>query len=271
MGEALEKAGPVLGLAFSLGLFALIGTALVDVASSGPTGEVRLLAGTAPIATATIGGDRRPRLGLGETLVLGVGPGQTVELPESEPPDSRPWPVRHWTLTLAFALLTLTVVFATGTTGGPNHGEQPFIIAVIHGLAFLAIGPDWDRAPYGWLCVGAVVMGFVSMRHDLWEPAWRLWTLRLVNLALYAGLFAVIAGEPDFAPSARRAGDAVVGYVPARLRPATVEVRDGDDRVLASGAVPAGPDRRLVVFCGARAERLKIVGAGETIELPIRR
>lgn len=98
-----------------------------------------------------------------------------------------------------FALLALAGLYTTGTvgvTGGPNHGEHPFIVNVLH-LAIAASWGlrSWTRGPY-WTYLGllgvaiALSVAVISLRASS-QPG-KVWAGRAGMAALYAGLLAVV-------------------------------------------------------------------------------
>jgi hypothetical protein len=81
-----------------------------------------------------------------------------------------------------------------GVTGGPNHGEHPFLVNVIHLLvAFWAVKewPAQARWTYLGLVAAAVALGIVAMRLVGAGPK-ALWTARAAMVAIYLGLLGVI-------------------------------------------------------------------------------
>jgi len=81
-----------------------------------------------------------------------------------------------------------------GVTGGPNHGEHPFIVNVIHLIVtFWAITtwPAQARWTYRGLVAVGIVLGIVAMRLvDAGSAA--KWVARGAMIVLYLGLLATI-------------------------------------------------------------------------------
>ncbi len=94
-------------------------------------------------------------------------------------------------------LVVLAGVHATwtiGVTGGPNHGEHPFLVNVIHLIAAFWALRAWPPAAkwtYIALLAVGVLLGIVAMRLVGAGPK-ALWSARLAMVALYAGLLAIL-------------------------------------------------------------------------------
>jgi hypothetical protein len=94
-------------------------------------------------------------------------------------------------------LVVLGGVHATwtiGVTGGPNHGEHPFLVNVIHLLvAFWALKawPPTAKWTYIGLVGGGVLLGIVAMRLVGAGPR-ALWSARAAMAALYVGLLGIL-------------------------------------------------------------------------------
>lgn len=104
---------------------------------------------------------------------------------------------------IAFAVFGLWSVAMVGVSGGPNHGEHPFLCSVFHALAFAFKGPALptlaNRGYWGALAV-AGVLSIVAMR---WMNAgerevmarWQL--LLRVGIALaYCAMLALLVLKP---------------------------------------------------------------------------
>jgi hypothetical protein len=97
---------------------------------------------------------------------------------------------------LLFAAGALYASLTVGTTGGPNKGEHPMTVTVLHAGLFFWLARGWPRGPW-WAYLGLLTLTFVyavwaiSLAHE--ERAWKRWTGRAVMLALHAGLFSIAA------------------------------------------------------------------------------
>lgn len=101
-----------------------------------------------------------------------------------------PWYMRHLVLSCLYVLLTFYTVLAVGLSGGPNHGEHPFIINVLHLVCFLFLGSSWSYPYYhAYLGILIVAIGFSLWAVRLVMARWYLvMTSRVLMLALYIGL-----------------------------------------------------------------------------------
>jgi hypothetical protein len=96
------------------------------------------------------------------------------------------------------AMLALAGCYATftvGVTGGPNHGEHPFIVNLLHlGIAAFWALRGWPSAPR-WSYLGVVATAVVLSVLVLGAPSWsrgRLWAARAAMAGLYLGLGAIV-------------------------------------------------------------------------------
>jgi len=98
------------------------------------------------------------------------------------------------------ALVVLAGVHATwtiGVTGGPNQGEHPFIVKVIHligAIWALKAWPPTAKWTYISLVGGGVLLGIIAMRLIGAGPK-ALWSARAAMMALHLGI-----GYPAFVP-----------------------------------------------------------------------
>ena len=83
-----------------------------------------------------------------------------------------------------------------GITGGPNHGEHPFMVNVIHLLVagFYATRgwPGIDRWPYLGLVGAGVILGFFAMPWRQESDPKKVWSGRAVMVALYLGVLYIL-------------------------------------------------------------------------------
>ena len=100
-----------------------------------------------------------------------------------------------WTAIL-FAAGALYATFTLGTTGGPNHGEHPMTVAVLHMILFFWLARGWERGPW-WAYLGLLVATLVFAGWGIClafvREAWKVRAGRAVLFALHAAMFAVAA------------------------------------------------------------------------------
>ena len=83
-------------------------------------------------------------------------------------------------------------VMIVGVTGGPNHGEHPLLVALIHFGVFYFSAKSWPLGihdHYFWLlvfCVVASIIGYGSAYNAKWQV--RFWLARGILFASYVGL-----------------------------------------------------------------------------------
>ena len=115
------------------------------------------------------------------------------------------------------AVLLLVVgayaVWATGISGGPNHGEHPMIVNVGILIAFGAIAPDWP-SPYEriflGLAIGALVLAIPVMGLRRWYQPRLTFAARTLSAGLYAGMVAVMVWPKPSVASAERTSHATL-------------------------------------------------------------
>ena len=95
-------------------------------------------------------------------------------------------------------LLVLAGVYAVttvGTSGGPNHGEHPMIVTIVHTVVFSVASRGWPR-PLFWtyfaVLAAALLLSFfvVPLRGDWKDRGVR--AARLGMAALYLGMLGVL-------------------------------------------------------------------------------
>ena len=93
------------------------------------------------------------------------------------------------------ALIILAGIYSVamvGATGGPNHGEHPLIVTLIHlGVFYFTAGswPEGIHNHYMWLlvsCVVASIIGYGSADYAQWRI--RFWIARGMLFPSYVGL-----------------------------------------------------------------------------------
>jgi hypothetical protein len=100
-----------------------------------------------------------------------------------------------WTAVLFWAG-ALYATFSLGTTGGPNHGEHPMIVTVVHAACFIGLARGWPRGAW-WAYLGLLTVTLLfavyAIRLAFTAEAWKRRAGRAVVFALHAGLFAIAA------------------------------------------------------------------------------
>jgi len=102
--------------------------------------------------------------------------------------------VSGWGLAM-LALAGLYATFTVGVTGGPNHGEHPLLVNLLHlGVAAFWGLRGWPSAPrWSYLVVVgvAIVLSVLVLGASGW-PRGRRGTARVAMAALYIGLMAIV-------------------------------------------------------------------------------
>jgi hypothetical protein len=111
---------------------------------------------------------------------------------------SRAMAVTAWAA-IGIGFAGLYSVISAGTTGGPNHGDHPFLVTVIHMGCFAWFATGWpvlSRELYWGGLAAALVLSIVALRktHDV-RRGWLI-PLRLGLAAVYAGLMFVLFRKP---------------------------------------------------------------------------
>jgi hypothetical protein len=105
-----------------------------------PLSEIEIL--NLPVGWQTIRAIRKD--GSGIVLV-----GEKAALSARDLGEKRlPWFLRHWILTPLFLFMILYVAMTSIETGGPNHGEHPFLVTLVHLIVFFWLVEDWDPDSY---------------------------------------------------------------------------------------------------------------------------
>jgi hypothetical protein len=104
-----------------------------------------------------------------------------------------------WVAAALIAMAGLYSVGTIGVTGGPNHGEHPFIVTVVHMVAFFFLGKNWPAVSQQLYWAGlivALILSIIALR--LTYSDHRKWR-RLVRIPLgllYAGFLVVLLKRP---------------------------------------------------------------------------
>lgn len=81
-----------------------------------------------------------------------------------------------------------------GVTGGPNHGEHPFIVNVVHLIVTFWTFGEWPaqlRWTYRGLVAIGIVLGIVAIRL-VDAGAGAKWAARVAMILLYVGLLVIL-------------------------------------------------------------------------------
>ena|SRR6185295_13885102 len=101
--------------------------------------------------------------------------------------------------TWALILVPFAGIYATcniGFSGGPNHGDHPFIVNIVHLIAFCIKAQHWPRplfwSYFGVLMAAIVLSAAVLGRRGGWKDRDVL-VPRLGMMALYSGLIYMVS------------------------------------------------------------------------------
>jgi hypothetical protein len=100
---------------------------------------------------------------------------------------------------ILIALAGLYSVGTVGVTGGPNKGEHPFIVTLVHMVAFYSRGQHWpavSRHLYWEGLFAALVLSVISLLLTYnTNRGWRVFVRVPLGL-LYAGFLVVLFKRP---------------------------------------------------------------------------
>lgn len=109
---------------------------------------------------------------------------------------ARPMPILA---AIGIALAGLYSVAVVGETGGPNHGEHPMTVGIVHMIVFAIKGRHWptlSKEDY-WAGLGlALVLGIISLARTFDENRTRRLPVRILLGLTYIGLLAVFFKRP---------------------------------------------------------------------------
>ncbi len=113
------------------------------------------------------------------------------------PPEGlrdRFWFLRHWVLSILFAVLACSVIFTVGLEGGPaGSGVIPFGCNTIHLPVFLFLAQDWAGGYfYSYLVIlsGAMVLSFWAIGAA--DKKLRIRIIRMAMIGCYIAMFLII-------------------------------------------------------------------------------
>lgn len=94
------------------------------------------------------------------------------------------------------ALAGFHATWTIGVTGGPNKGEHPFMVNLLHlGIAGFWATRGWpagDRWTYLGLVGAGVLLGVAAMPWRVEDDPRKVWAGRVAMVALYLGLLAIL-------------------------------------------------------------------------------
>lgn len=209
------------------------------------------------------------------TSLLVLERGQSwVPLPKPGKNDF--WFMRHPWFSLFFILLGFYAVFSIGLSGGPNHGEHPFILNVCHLVGFLFLARAWnDNHYYAYLIILllALALSIYAIRIRIWDQPKRTWLFRGVVSACYLALFFIIQIKTYSSYAAWSSPTSIQFYVPKQDR-GPLQVLGEKGKVLAEFTLTGGIDCRTVLFWNEQeeAKALKVASPlGSSILLELRK
>ena len=204
-----------------------------------------------------------------KTVVLADEPDGPLVLLEREKPVEPPsipelglgW---GW-FVLLYGLLGLIVVALIGVSGGPCHGEQPFMWNLFHVIAFLWIRPQWASPAFLHysLCLGAAtVLTIYSLSLPLADDLVKTMAVRLVTAALYVLMCLIVCSEPEYASDARWSGHDCIQVYAQKSKRAEVVFGIEEGKVLATDNLDAELDL-WVLYLWTEADGPSEVRIGE--------
>lgn len=153
-----------------------------------------VLLGGLPADWEWIGFYRKAYLVFGPPVLTGrVARGTGLASAPAAP--AKPWAWPLWLMLGFFVLFSVYGVVITGVSGGPNHGEHPFILNIGFLIAWIVISPLWP-APFGRIFIGLLLAGLglsiPVMGIRVWSHPKATWVARIAYGLIYAGMFAVM-------------------------------------------------------------------------------
>src|SRR5690242_4698448 len=104
-----------------------------------------------------------------------------------------------WMAAVLIVIAGLYSVGTVGVTGGPNHGEHPFTVSIIHIATFVFLGKNWPSVSlhlYWGGLMAALILSIIALRMTYNENrGWRLF-VRIPLRLLYAGFLVVLFKRP---------------------------------------------------------------------------
>jgi len=196
-----------------------------------------------------LGWQRIEAPGSDKTSLLVLERGQPLA-PLPKPDENDFWFMRHPWLSLFFVLLGFYAVFAIGLSGGPNHGEHPFILNVCHLVGFLILARAWSSNYYYTyliMLVLALALSIYAIRIRIWDQPKRTWIFRGVMIGCYAAMFLIIQNKNYNSYTKWSSPGSIQFYVPKQDR-GPMQVLGEKEKVLAEFSLTSGIDCRTVLF-----------------------
>ena len=104
-----------------------------------------------------------------------------------------------WLPVVGISLSGIHTVASAGTTGGPNHGEHPFLVTVLHGLVFFFGNNGWplfSRQLYWGGLALALALSLITLRHTFDDRRGWLIPMRLALGLVYVGFLVIYFRRP---------------------------------------------------------------------------
>lgn len=184
------------------------------------------------------------------------------------------WLLRHWVLSILFAVLGFYAVFTIGLEGGPaGGGVLPFGLNLFHLAGFLWFARGWAGGyfhSYLVILMGALILSVFAM--GAMEKTLRIRVIRGVMIGCYIAMFLVINIKTYESTAFWSARDVMQVYVPKNDRN-RIEALGDRGEVVAGFTLTKGIDCRTVLFWhgNARPGSLRIIPAsGNPYVVPVR-
>jgi hypothetical protein len=189
-------------------------------------------------------------------------------------PNGLPWLLRHWILSLPFALLASYAVFTVGLEGGPaGSGVLPFCLNLFHLAGFLWLAQGWAGGYfYTYLVIIACTLALSMCAIGAMEKKLRLRVIRVVMIGCYVAMFLIINIKTYESMAFWATQDLIQVYVPKHDRN-RIEVLGGKGDVIAGFSLTKGIDCRTAIFWREKAKpvSLKVIPeSGNPFVIPIK-
>ena len=159
----------------------------------------------------------------------------------------------RWTGLIIYALFGLWLVLMVGLSGGPIHGDQPMMFALIHLIVSWAVIAGWQWvyfAAYLALSLALVALGVGALAAVTEER--KRTPVRIAIVLVLAALFGVLLTGPDYRPRARWASrNSVQLFVPQDQRGTVTFLDSEGSTLLVDDLAPVGPSHVVYYWPGA--------------------